>query len=388
MTKMSRNNKGDNFYLSGLVLEKKGEKIVIKGNAAVANKVHAHGYSDNMSQSFRSYFTDKALEKMNMDLKYKPIFVDALHSISAKMNNDHIIDTLIKKNPDLETDLKSIKSNLDISKVPMFKLSDFKLTDDGKLEVEIESNPLYPEVDDEHKKWYNVITGSVESGYINGISVNFVATEVTNENGIDKINDLDLFGLSLVDGPAMGCATEISEVATRSIKRIIEMRKTGETEMETEKVVEKAVPPKVQEVDIDAIVSKKIDAEIKRRELEAQKQSQDKELEKMKQELEQLKKEKESSGSKGTPKVEKPIDPEWIKQQITNMNDNDLMQLYHEFVLNGKTAPLIKSASHKGKSGDPRVTWEFQTPSSSMAEVYKQMLYSKNPGELNFSRRG
>ena len=73
-----------------------------------------------------------------------------------------------------------------------------------------------------------------------------------NELGIDKIDNLDLFGLSLVQGPALGADTAISEVATRSIKQIIETRTQGEKNME--QTENKSEPMKI---DVDKLVSEK-----------------------------------------------------------------------------------------------------------------------------------
>lgn len=112
----------DNFLLNDLKINSKGETIVIKGTAVVANKVHAHAFTMDGNTSFRSYFTSKALDKMKQDLKYRPVFIDALHNISTKLNNDWIIENIVSRYPELDKELSTIKSNLQVSDIPMFKL--------------------------------------------------------------------------------------------------------------------------------------------------------------------------------------------------------------------------------------------------------------------------
>ena len=392
----------DNFIFNNLAVERKGKKLIIRGTAAVANKVHAHGFNADLSKSFRSFFTDNAIKKMEREMKFKRVFVDALHETASEINNEHIVETLKGKYPELENELNAIQSNNEVRKIPMFKVSNF-LENNGQLEVTIESNPLFPEVDVAHEKYYNAITGSIEGGYINGISANFVGTDVSSEEGVDKINDLDFYGLSLVQGPALGSSTSIAEVATRSIKRIIETR-SGElkmTENEQTKEPQKAevketvVPtpatsePKVSNLvaptpeAIQKMVQDQLDTELKRRESMAQEQQQKQEIEAMKSQLEELKKQKEqlqnqvsdgsNSGSRGTVKIEdKDVrNPDWWKERLQGMSISDAIRLQAEF--QGKLPVMIPSAEHRGKHNDPRVTWTFSRPSSSMAEMHRQL---------------
>ena len=366
----------DNFLLSDLKIEKKGEKLVVRGTAAVANKLHAHAYTVDKKKSFRSYFTDKALRKMESDLKYRPVFIDIQHNITTKLNNDLIIEKILEQYPELKDELKTIQSNLTMSDVPMFILTNHQLNDD-ELIVEVESNPLYKEIDENHAKMYNVVTESILNQAINGFSVDFVSKDVYNENGVQKIDDLDLLGISLVNSPAMGSYTSIAEVATRSIQRIVETR-TGEQKM-TE-TGEKVVP----QVNVEEVVAKKVEEALKQRELEAQKSRQEAETAKLKEELEQLKREKEaqiSSGSRGVPKTEPKMSFDEFKTRLNNLSESDQIRLYAEFVTNNNTQsipPLLKTASHRGRPDDPRVTWGFEAPSGSMAEAYRQAIRAKD----------
>lgn len=371
----------DNFLLSDLKIEKKGDKLVLRGCAAVANKVHTHAFAEDGSKSYQSYFTDKAVRKMSEDMKYRPIFVDFLHSISTKINNDYIMEGILEKYPELKQELANIKSNLQASDIPMFLFSNYELNND-KLEIEVESNPLYKDVDDDHSRVYNIITGSIQNGAINGFSVDFITKEVLNENGVDKIDDLDLLGISLVNSPAMGASTSIAEVATRNIKRIVEIR-TGEQKM-TENGENKP------QVNVEELVNKKVEEALKQREIEAQKSRQESENLKLKEEVEQLKKERETStslGSKGTPKQESKMSFDDFKARVDNLSESDQIRLYAEFVTNDSThnpLPLMKKASHQGKANDPRVTWGYESPSGSMAETYRNLMRSRQKEDMRF----
>ena len=207
----------DSFQLNKLEHSKEGKKITVKGRAVVANKELLSSFTKNHTSSFRELFTTSCLEKIYSQMKYRPIFVDTLHSTNSILSNESILLEMKENHPELNDQITVLEQNIKRMKVPMWKLGNFTLDDNG-ISVEIESNPLFSEVDEEHNKYYDAIVGSVEGGFINGISMNFVTKDTVFENGIQKINDVDIYGLSLTDGPAYGAYSAIEELAMRSMK--------------------------------------------------------------------------------------------------------------------------------------------------------------------------
>lgn len=378
-------------------------KVVVKGYAMMPNLEHVYKHfknSEGKIHSLRSLFTNKALDSMRKQLKHKRIFVDALHETAATMNGENILEELKGKDLGINKEIEALRSNLKLKELPMFKFNDFNVDDKG-INVEVESNPYFAEIDDKHKKYYDAITSSIVEKYINGMSINFATKNVVHENGIDKIDDIDVFGISLVPDAALGEGSEITEVLMRSI---VEVR--SEEKKMSENVEEKQPEPVVQptpvyqqktvetkstpKVDIDSIVRAKLDEALKQRDVEQQKEVQAKEYENMKKELEELKKQKEESkptgGPKGTVKIEpeKLNDPNWFREKIANLSDDEIIQLQADF--SGKIKPMIMEAKHKGQPGDPRVTHVWREPSNSMLEKYQQLKRSTGE-DMNFSRK-
>ena len=211
--------------------------------------------------------------------------------------------------------------------------------------------------------------------------MNFVTKDTVFENGIQKINDVDIYGLSLTDGPAYGAYSAIEEVAMRSMKT--EETKMAENTEVKEKIVEKVVER--LPVDFDKIVAEKVSALMKEKEIESQQKNQDEEHVRLKAELEQLRKEKDS-GSKGTVKVENQVDEAKLVESIKNLSMSDVIRLQAEF--GGRMPVLIPEASHQGAPGDPRVTWNFKPLPGSWSDKFNQIVNAGSPGEMSFSKLG
>jgi len=388
----------DSFHLDKIEVRSqktgKFDKYVIRGYALAPDIEHVYGhYKDKKGKvvkSFKSLFTKNAVDSVRQQLKHKKIYVDVEHELGAKLNIEHTLEQLKQEHPDVADQLSSIKSNLDMKKLPMFKFNHFDVRDDG-LFVEVETNPYFPEVDESHQKYYDAITKSLLDEYINGFSINFKSTAVTNEDGVDKIDNLDIYGLSLVAGPALGANSGIVEVAMRSIMSKTvdgEQKMTEENSNENVGAAPKAaevVPPTPQPEpksglpeNITHMVQKQVEAELKRREMALQAEQQQAEYARMKQELEEMKT-KQSSGlqdsKKGTVKQEgksQYADPKWWEEKVSDLSWGELVQMQAEF--QGRLPAVETVANHEAKGADPRVTTKVRPASGSYAEMQRALL--------------
>ncbi len=203
-------------------LRKGVKEFIIKGYAATAGNPYSYKMQYNLEgkpiRTFKEYFTKKAIESIKNQSKNKKIFVDYGHEKAFSTNVKKIIN-------DMET-----RSGLSFSEekdylfdafkekdLPMFKIEDITIDDKG-LFVEIKGNPFYREVDEEHKTYFDAIWNSLEDGFINGMSLNFKPIEFQEVNGINQIDDVDVYGISLSGGAANEMAN-ITEVAIRCITR-------------------------------------------------------------------------------------------------------------------------------------------------------------------------
>jgi|3_EtaG_2_1085321.scaffolds.fasta_scaffold11683_5 hypothetical protein len=272
-------------------------KYLIKGYAVAPDVEHIYKFTKDpntgkVNKSFKSLFTRNAIESINTQLKHKKIFVDALHEIASNINSKDILKQLKSKyGEDISEELQNLEANMNMKQLPLFKPVKFDVLDKG-LYMEIETNPFFPEVDEKHEGYYNAIVGSLLNKYINGMSLNFKTKDVMEEDGIEKINDVDVFGVSLVPNAALGEFSSITEVAMRSIQEVVETREEKQMEKKTEKTPIQETKSEPQ-LDVAKMIEAKVEEELKKREIESQKTQQEEEMKKMKEELEQLRKEKE-----------------------------------------------------------------------------------------------
>lgn len=379
----------NNFYF-GLVdtraiKAEKGKKVVIRGYAAAPDLEHVYKYytdkTGKVTNSLKSLFTQNAVISMRNQFRHKKVFVDVNHELASKLNIDNILEIVQSKNPELSPEITAIKENLKMSELPLFRVSGFDIDDQG-LKVEVESNPYFAEIDSNHERYYNAIMNSVQEGYINGLSVNFNATRVSSEEGIDKIDDVALYGISLVDSPALGAGSRITEMLVRSIQEAKEATKM-EPERKDEKIVEKIVE-KLPD-NFDQIVAEKVTSLLKEKEIEQQKQSKEEDYNRLKAELEQYKQQADS-GTKSVPKQEIKFDEAKLRESINALPLGDVIRLQAEF--GGRMPILIPEASFRGKHGDPRATWSYKPLPQSWAEKYHLAVHSSTPDELRFTGLG
>lgn len=199
--------------------EKNGKpEYIIRGYATVPN--HIYSYKKTPYSSFREFFSDKGIENLKRKAKNERIFVDYGHKISSNLNIMSTLNDIEKKTGlKLDKEKEYISDKFMVSDVPMFKIYDLQIDDQG-LFVDIRANPYFRDLDEEHQRYFDSVWKSIEEGYINGISVNLdkpsiVATDI-NES-LRQIDDAEILGISLIQGAACDMAN-ITEVAMRCIE--------------------------------------------------------------------------------------------------------------------------------------------------------------------------
>jgi hypothetical protein len=222
---------------------KKGDspRYIVKATALVPNKKDIYQYQKNKDgsiKSFKSMFTDKCIASIKEQASHKHMFVDSQHKLVMDSNIESIIKGKVS-----DEEMKKIKLFLKTKQLPIAKLNEIEITENG-LDIETELNPLFREVDIEHQKYFDAIWYSLENKYLNGVSINFVPTEVTlDTNGDQVIDNVDIFGFSYVDQPALA-DNSIYEVAIRSMQ---EIETRSGVNMEDEKMKIEAEKAKIAE---------------------------------------------------------------------------------------------------------------------------------------------
>lgn len=233
----------------------------------------------------RSIFTDKALESMRKQAKTKKIYVDIEHKIGTKFNINHYLDQAGITDEQLRN---AINSQLQISEIPLVKLNDLYKDDQGRLVADTRLNPYYRELNEDSKKYFDAVWGSVKDKFINGISFTFAATDVVNEDGIEKINDVNLFGIDLTGGAAIP-DNQIFEVGMRAAQEIVQQRESMEGKMSDIESKEKELKEREAELDEKARVLREREEKSKQDILEKEKKEQVDLLKSVAKEVQELK---------------------------------------------------------------------------------------------------
>jgi len=206
------------------------KQYIIKGYAATAGYIYPYkkeSFSDGTpSRSFKEYFTVNAIDNIRRKAKSEKIFIDYGHQKAAELNVNKLLqDIEVRNGVKIPAEEKQYIINaINNTDIPMFKVEDVNIDDKG-LFVEIRANPFYKDMDEEHKRYFETVWNSIESGFINGMSLNFKPTDVIELNSeLNQINDVEIYGISLTSGAANDMAN-ITEVACRSIEFVRGERK-------------------------------------------------------------------------------------------------------------------------------------------------------------------
>jgi len=210
------------FHLPNIETRKKEvdgiPTYVVRGYATVPNYVYT--YKTQGERAFREFFSQRAIEHIKEQVKNKKIFVDVEHSLGTKESVSYILEQIRNKTgADFDEELDYINRRFRYADIPMFKVEDIQIDEKG-LFIDIRGNPFYREIDDEHKTYFDAVWGSLEKGFINGMSLNFKPKSTVKINdSLTQIDEVDIYGISLTGSPSNDMAT-ITEVAMRSIENI------------------------------------------------------------------------------------------------------------------------------------------------------------------------
>lgn len=362
------------------------KKIVVKGYAIAKDIPHVYKtYIDKNTgkviKSFKSLFTGNAMSSIERQLKHKKVFIDVNHEVAAYMNSKNIINNLKDKvSEDVKIQLDNLESQINLKELPLFKPISFEIKDEG-LFLEIESNPHFAKISEEYKNYYDAIIGSVVDGYLNGFSVNFNTTKVIDDNGLEKIDDVDIYGISIVPNAALTNYSGITEVAVRSM---IEIRTEGEKRMEDEKKGKMEEKKGIDESKIEEYLRKEMEVKLRkeieeklkqemleRDKIDKEKSEQKQLLDSIKQDIENIKKGADK-GSKGTPPQPpaKEITKEELFARIGNLSFKELAQLQYEF--NDKFNPVEITTERASKGVGYKLKSE-PILDSSFIELHKKL---------------
>ena len=281
--------------------------VYVKGYASMPNKVDLYNYiklPNGKKRTFKSLFTESCIEDMKKQLMNKSVFVDGMHEIATNLG----IMNLAKKYNFTDEDKHDVESALKMKRLPLAKVTEFDIDDNGLI-IATETNPHFAKVDDEHRQYYESITGSLLDGYLKGYSINFDPIEFTTEvdgdgNQLDRISKVDLFGMSYTDSQALP-DNQFTEVCMRSLGNFMKVRNMQGTEGTEGKEPVKDNTPKNDpqpKVDIEAEIQKRVQAELDKKAKEQEDLTIKEQLETQKKMIEELKAGQEK-------KVDPPKDP-------------------------------------------------------------------------------
>ena len=317
------------------------KKLYCKGYASTKGLYDKYQWmknSDGTYKSFRSLFTDACIEDMRRQAMAKSIFVDAQHSIATDTG---IIKLLESKGASSE-EISEAKAMLKQKKLPFAKPVEFDVDDDGFIFAS-ETNPWFAELDEEHSKYYDAVTKSIEDGYIKGYSINFDPidyTTTTDDSGNEwtQFEKVNLYGISYTDNPSLE-TNLFTEVAIRSMveirknnTKVKQMETRNETVVDggeniqgkkdtttdtTQEVIDDSsssklppIPPTVPTTDtVEAEVQKRVKAIKAKEEVEKQQKEQAETVASLKQQMEDLRKNNPKSFPPTNPPAQPPTNP-------------------------------------------------------------------------------
>lgn len=196
--------------------ENEKPRYIVNGTAILANKPHIYEYiknKDGTTKTLKNLFTPHCIQSIKEQAKHKSLFVDIQHELVRNAS----IKALAKDKNYSEEEMKQLDNMLKRKMLPLAKLSDIEVEGD-ELKVYTELNPLFQEVDTDHKKHFDHIWYLLENKYLNGISANFGNFKYAfDEHNNMVIDDVEILGFSYVDSPA-GHEHSITEVAIRALE--------------------------------------------------------------------------------------------------------------------------------------------------------------------------
>src|SRR3990167_5770330 len=132
--------------------DKDKPRYIVNGTAVLANKKHIYDKvrnPDGSIKTLKNMFTPHCIQSIKEQSKHKGIFVDVKHEL---VRNASIKE--IAKGKLTDEEFQRIDNMLKRKMLPLAKVNDFEVEGD-KLNVFTELNPLFREVDDDHKNYFD-----------------------------------------------------------------------------------------------------------------------------------------------------------------------------------------------------------------------------------------
>lgn len=301
----------------------KTPEYIVRGIGAVPKNPETYYHSKDrktgkLIEVKKSLFTENAIKSMERQAKTRKIFVDAQHRTGISINLSKYLDKYDIPKEEKEKMLQEI----DMTDLPLAKVNEVKLDETGSLIWDLRLNPNYREV---NPKYFDAVWGSLQEGYINGLSPTFAVTDVVSKDGIEWINDVELYGIEFTNGTSP--ETSIFEVSMRAAQDFTQNSEERKMQEELEKR-QKELDERERNIKSKEEETRKAEEAAKKAEIQKEIDETKKLREDLQKELEASKKARETSGSKGLvpqePTTPEPNPAKW------NMEDVKFQQDLHE----------------------------------------------------------
>src|SRR3990167_1766095 len=228
----------DSIEVRGLK-ENDKPRYIVNGTAILANKKHIYEWiknKDGTTKTLKNLFTPHCIQSIKEQAKHKSLFIDIQHEL---VRNASI--RALAKDKFTDEEQKQLDNMLKRKMLPLAKLADIDIEGD-EFRIYTELNPMFREVDDDHKNYFDAVWYSLQNKFLNGISPNFGEFKYDyDDKGDLVIDDVDILGFSYVDSAA-GHEHSITEVAIRALEEGInkdEEKKRSEEKKQLELEKEK-----------------------------------------------------------------------------------------------------------------------------------------------------
>ena len=207
----------------------------IRGKAKITtDKKYAYKFvtdeKGNPVKSMKEIFSENAWDKIKKKIMSKRIFLDENHKTMAILKIDNTLNAMERETgKDLSSHRQELHRWLKESDMPMFKWNDVvPSTDAMALDLDIDMNPYFRDIDTEHAAYFDATWNSLKGGFLNSLSLTFSPTEWKyNNEGIPVIEDGDVYGVSILGSPAHDDMYDCLDVAIRSSQTVIEKQEGG-----------------------------------------------------------------------------------------------------------------------------------------------------------------
>jgi len=354
----------------------KTPEYIVKGIGAVPKNPETYYHAKDKKtgkiiEVKKSLFTENAIKSMERQAKTRKIFVDAQHRTGISINLSKYLDKYNIPKEDKENMLREI----DMTDLPLAKINEVSVDEEGKLIFDLRLNPSYKEV---NPKYFDAVWNSLQEGFINGLSTTFVPTDVLEKDGIAWINDVELYGIEFTNGTSP--ETSIFEVSMRASQEFTMEGIKMQNELERLEKRQREIEEKERFILQKEDEMKKAEEAKKQEEIKKEVEETKRMREELKNELESAKKARESSGSRGLVTQELSANQE-IKIGEYSFEDVKRQQTLHESL-----SKMVKTS--KNPTGDVTLGHLIKASHEGWTDPYLQEILKRLSPEARTSALG